>query len=59
MSIAQLRKQFEDIPGAGSMTMRYEDGGAVQVYCIGGKEVRVGALAGAKEIRDALTEAIR
>ncbi len=51
MSIDTLREQ--GFPG---ITMRYEEGGAVQVYMMGGKEVRVGPTATDDDIRAAFEE---
>lgn len=46
MSIHNLRKQ-----GLEGITMRYEDGGAVQVYKFGDKEDRFGPTATDEEIK--------
>ena len=52
MSIQNLREQgFEGI------TMRYEDGGKVQVFMMNGKEVRIGPTATDEEIKAAFKEA--
>jgi hypothetical protein len=59
MSIALLRQQLSDVPGASAkLCMRYENGGAVQVFFIGDKEARVDARANIDQIRAALLEAI-
>jgi len=58
MSIAQLRKQLSDVPGASKLCMRYENGGAVQVFFIDDKEARVSPSAGVEQIRAALLEAV-
>lgn len=39
MSIFELKEQLKDIPGAGSMTMAYEESGRIQVFKIGEVEV--------------------
>ena len=41
MGIHDLRQQLKHIPGGRDLTMRYEDGGAVQVFKIGEDEVRL------------------
>ena len=51
MSIRDLREQ-----GLKGLTMRYEDGGAVQVYKLGDKEVRFGPDASKEEIIAAFKE---
>lgn len=53
MSINTLREQLQDIPGAGSLIMSYEDGGKVQVFTIGDRSVRLGPGATAADIRAA------
>ncbi len=52
MSIAALREQ-----GLKGITMRYEDGGKVQVFTMDGKEVKLGSGATVEQIKDALKEA--
>ena len=37
--VADLRESLRDIPGGRSLTMRYEDGGATQVFQIGEDEL--------------------
>lgn len=37
MSIRELRESHEELA---SITMRYEEGGAVQVYMLGDKEIK-------------------
>lgn len=49
MSVRILREQ--GLPG---LTMRYEEGGAVQVYEMDGREVRLGPDASIDEIKAAL-----
>jgi len=39
MSIALLKEQLADVPGIGSLIMRYEEGGKVQVFEFGGRKV--------------------
>jgi len=51
MSIQNLREQ-----GLKGLTMRYEDGGKVQVFMMDGKEVRLGPTATAEEIKAAFKE---
>lgn len=51
MSIHSLRED-----GLKGVTMRYEDGGNVQVYMVDGKEVRVGPTASDEEIKAAFKE---
>jgi len=41
MSIFELKEQLKDIPGAGSMTMAYEDAGRIQVFKNGEVEVKL------------------
>jgi len=52
MSIHSLREQ--GLPG---ITMRYEEGGKVQVFMMNGKEVRLGPDATAEQIKAAFKEA--
>jgi len=52
MSIQNLREQ-----GLEGITMRYEDGGKVQVFMMNGKEVRIGPTATDEEIKAAFKEA--
>ena len=52
MSIQNLREQ-----GLEGITMRYEDGGQVQVFMMNGKEVRLGPTATDEEIKAAFKEA--
>ena len=52
MSIQNLREQ-----GLEGITMRYEDGGKVQVFMMNGKEVRLGPTATDEEIKAAFKEA--
>lgn len=52
MSIQTLREQ-----GLKGITMRYEDGGKVQVFTMNGKEVRLGPSATVEEIKAAFKEA--
>jgi hypothetical protein len=49
--IADLR---DDISAGIKLTMRYEQGGKVQVYAIGDAEIRVGPDASHAEIKDGL-----
>lgn len=49
MSIGQLREE-----GFADLTMRYEEGGAVQVFTYKGKEVRLSGSAMMGEIKEAL-----
>jgi hypothetical protein len=58
MSIQDLRRAFSDIPGAHTLTMRYEDGGKVEVFTIGDKLARVPAMSTHDQIRAALLEAV-
>lgn len=59
MGISELRVRLSDVPGAADgLFMRYEDGGATQVFFIGDKEARVGANASDDQIRAALLEAL-
>lgn len=51
MSIQTLREQ-----GLKDITMRYEDGGKVQVFTMNGKEVRLGPSATVEEIKAAFKE---
>lgn len=51
MSIATLREQ-----GMKGLTMRYEEGGAVQVFEMGGKEVRFAQPVSDEEIKAAFKE---
>lgn len=51
MSIHTLRQ--EGLPG---ITMRYEEGGKVQVFTMDGKEVRLGPTATVEEIKAAFKE---
>lgn len=51
MGIADLRKQLSDLAGGSEMTMRYENGGLIQVFRIGGVDARVGPMANADDIR--------
>lgn len=51
MSIHTLREQ-----GLAGITMRYEDGGKVQVFMMDGKEVRLGPSATDEEIKAAFKE---
>lgn len=53
MGIQDVRAALADIPGADKMTMRYERGGAVQVFMIGDREARVGPMATDEQIRAA------
>jgi hypothetical protein len=41
MGVHDLREQLKHIPGGRDLTMRYEDGGSVQVFVIGEDEVRL------------------
>lgn len=41
MGVHDLREQLKHIPGGRDLTMRYENGGAVQVFTIGEDEVRL------------------
>lgn len=41
MGVHDLREQLRHIPGGRDLTMRYEDGGAIQVFKIGDDEVRL------------------
>jgi len=58
MSIATMRQEM-NIPGIERLTMRYEDGGKIEVYSIGEIEVRVKPGANAEEVRAALEEAMK
>ena len=51
MSIRTLRDQ-----GMKGLTMRYEEGGKVQVFMMGGKEIRLGPDATDEEIKAAFEE---
>ncbi len=51
MSIHTLREQ-----GLAGLTMRYEDGGKVQVFMMDGKEVRLGPNATDEDIKAAFKE---
>lgn len=51
MSIQTLREQ-----GLKGLTMRYEDGGKIQVFAIGDKEVRLGPTATDEEIKAAFKD---
>lgn len=51
MSIHTLREQ-----GLAGITMRYEEGGKVQVFMMDGKEVRLGPNATDEEIKAAFKE---
>lgn len=51
MSIHTLREQ-----GLAGLTMRYEEGGAIQVFEMGGKEVRLGPTATDEEIKAAFKD---
>lgn len=53
MSIDELR-EAHDLPG---ITMRYEKGGAVQVYMLGGKEIKFDHMATTEEIAAAFKDA--
>lgn len=53
MSIQSIREGLKDIPGAHTLIMNYEQGGAVEVYTIGEKSVRVPAASTAAQIREA------
>ena len=52
MSIQSLREQMK----MKDLTMRYEDGGKVQVFKSGDKEVRVGPMATVEEIMAAFKD---
>lgn len=55
MSISNLRDpQGHNLAG---ITMRYEEGGKIQVYSWNGKEVRLGATATDEEVAAAFKEA--
>ena len=41
MGIHNLREELKHLPGGQDLTMRYEDGGSVQVFKIGEDEVRL------------------
>jgi hypothetical protein len=54
MSIADLREEMNDT--GSKLTMRYEQGGRVQVYAIGDVEVRVPPATSHDDIKDALAD---
>jgi hypothetical protein len=58
VSVHDLRIAFADIPGAHTLTMRYEDGGKVEVFTIGDKLARVPAMSTHDQIRAALLDAV-
>lgn len=59
MGISDLRQHLADVPGIQGLTMRYEDGGRVQVYTIDGVyEGRVGPNASNDDIKAALLKAL-
>lgn len=53
MSISEIREELKAVPGAHTLIMSYEQGGAVEVYTIGEKSVRVPAASTAAQIREA------
>lgn len=53
MSIQRYREALKDIPGADGLTMRYEDGGKIEVYAIAGREIQFKPNATAGEVRAA------
>lgn len=57
MSIVALKQDLKEIPGVENLTMRYEKGGLIQVYCADGIEARVGPMATTEEIRQAFLKA--
>lgn len=58
MSIATLREELRGMPGAERLVMNYDEGGKVQVFSIDDVAVRVGPMATAAEIKDALLRAL-
>ena len=47
---------LKSVPGIRTLGMRYEDGGAVQVFFIGDKEWRLGPMATHSEVKAAILD---